>query len=188
MENDQLLIISCDLFFWQFQNHLLMIGSKKTQGEGNQGLKRFNNGHKHFTSAEAMELVQVLKVEERLATNFDKNKMTMIRPRNPLVGEKTPRDEHEGVPLIREDAQDIYIRSVPEITKKIGSLPDGILSRAAELGTTVTKLNKDAVKIRTLQSMHDDITGELEYWKLKVSNRERLMHTSLMKNRMKQST
>lgn len=59
--------------------------------------KEWSNGHKVLSSAEAGALTQLMKQEERIRNQFEKHKYEMIRPRNPLIGEPTPRDERGEV-------------------------------------------------------------------------------------------
>lgn len=155
-----------------------MIGSKQTQGEAKKdtGPRRFKNGHKQFTAAEAMELKHVLKVEEQLASNFERNKHKMVRARNPLTGEQTPRGKNDGVPILPDNLPPVRERVKPEVTGKIGFVGENC---------TNTAQLKDRSRIRTLQHMNDNIAGELEYWQAKVAERERRVHSSLITNRMK---
>ena len=61
--------------------------------------KKWNNGHKTFTAAEAKALHELLVQEGAKKDSFDKNCRIMKRGRNPLVGEKTPRTETGEVVL-----------------------------------------------------------------------------------------
>ena len=55
------------------------------------GMKRFNNGHKTYTTSEAKIMTETQTRERRAMDNFIKNKDTLTKPRNPLTGEITPR-------------------------------------------------------------------------------------------------
>jgi hypothetical protein len=53
--------------------------------------KEFNNGHKTFIASEAKAFNEQLKAEKTRREYFDAYKHTMIRDRNPLIGDPTPR-------------------------------------------------------------------------------------------------
>lgn len=53
--------------------------------------KEFNNGHKTFIASEAKAFNEQLKAEKSRREYFDAYKHTMIRDRNPLIGDPTPR-------------------------------------------------------------------------------------------------
>ena len=153
------------------------IGTKKTVGKHN-GPKRFTNGHKQFDSVQSMELGQVLRTEERIMQNFERNKLNLTRSRNPLAGEVTPR-ENEGVKILPAIATEPYVRPQKQLTGKIGAHAD------APMEVKVASPIKDADRIKVLQFLHDDVTGELEFWKMKLATRERQMQNCILKNRLK---
>jgi hypothetical protein len=154
------------------------IGSKRTLG-GHNGPKRFTNGHKHYTASDAMELSQVLAVETRIATNFEKNKKTMTRARNPLTGEQTPRGDDKGILILPAVVPEPKPVVVKELTAKIGA------HKQTPVEVKIASPVRDADRIKVLQNLHDDVTGELEYWRMKLEEREQRMRNSLLRNRLK---
>ncbi|RYH29017.1 hypothetical protein EON65_10015 [archaeon] len=78
--------------------------------------KQWNNGHKVLTTSESGALTELLHQEERARIRFDHMKGGIMRPRNPLNGEPTPRDSRgevvmnpknfstitNGLPILRE--------------------------------------------------------------------------------------
>lgn len=64
----------------------------KSIGNSSSITKRFTNGHKQFTAEESGGFKQTLNVESRKREEFFRNKDFMIKPRNPMTGEPTPRD------------------------------------------------------------------------------------------------
>ena len=75
------------------QQHL-----KKTNLWGEYG-KRFTNGHKTLTSAETNALTELLSHEVAKRENFHLLKSVMVKPRDPLAGDKTPRTANGDVVL-----------------------------------------------------------------------------------------
>jgi hypothetical protein len=61
--------------------------------------KKWNNGHKTLTAAEAKALTELLTSETSKQVNFQENMRIMKRGRNPLVGEATPRTQTGEVVL-----------------------------------------------------------------------------------------
>ena len=53
--------------------------------------REYNNGHKTFTADEAKAFQELLRQEKSRRDNFERNKESMIRDRNPLIGDPTPR-------------------------------------------------------------------------------------------------
>jgi hypothetical protein len=97
------------------------IGTTVIADEVKQERKRFTNGHKTFNSSEAKSLFETQTRERRTKDFFEANKDSMIRPRNPLVGEITPRDKRFGNSLIPPgDPTPIPERKA--VTSKIGAL------------------------------------------------------------------
>jgi hypothetical protein len=58
--------------------------------------KSVSPGHVMFLVPEAKAFQELLKLEKRRAENFDRLKSSMIMPRNPVMGDLTPRDG-EGI-------------------------------------------------------------------------------------------
>mmetsp|Transcript_901 Transcript_901/g.899 ORF Transcript_901/g.899 Transcript_901/m.899 type:complete len:173 (-) Transcript_901:180-698(-) len=82
------------------------------------------NGHKTLNASEAKALQELLKSEKERRKYFEENKFTMVRSRNPLTGEATPRDG-QGEPIINTnwvDREPVLLRRKKdkELTEKIG--------------------------------------------------------------------
>jgi hypothetical protein len=71
----------------------------KSVGSNKSPTKRFTNGHVCFVAAQQKAFQELLKKEFQKKERFDANKMDLTMPRNPLIGEPTPR-EGEGRPCI----------------------------------------------------------------------------------------
>lgn len=56
------------------------------------GMKRFNNGHKCFTSQEAKALAEIYLNEKKSQGKFAENMYNLRRPRDTILGEATPRE------------------------------------------------------------------------------------------------
>jgi hypothetical protein len=85
--------------------------------------KIFSDGHKTHNATEARALQEHLKSEKERRKYFEENKLTMVRARNPLTGEATPRDGL-GEPIINPNWIDggppLHRRKEKELTEKIG--------------------------------------------------------------------
>jgi hypothetical protein len=71
------------------------IGIKTIQNVGKSEVdfnKHWNNGHKVFTAQQARAYAQLLRREECTRVRFNVLKTELVKPRNPLNGEHTPRD------------------------------------------------------------------------------------------------
>ena len=84
----------------------------KSGKDANAKPKSISKGHMTFTSAEAGYFNEMIGREERTRWNFSLDKNYLSRPRDPTLGEKTPRDI---------DNVEYYLP--PEGTKDIGPLP-----------------------------------------------------------------
>ncbi len=80
-------------------------------------------GHKTFLASEAKAFQELLHSERQRRENFDRNKGNMFMPRNPLIGEQTPR-EGEGNPIMRpewgNDTRETMGQRKEVVTGKIG--------------------------------------------------------------------
>jgi hypothetical protein len=89
--------------------------------------KVFNDGHKTHNATEARALQELLKSEKERRKYFEENKLTMVRARNPLTGEATPRDG-QGEPIINPNWVDrgppLHRKKERELTEKIGVQTD----------------------------------------------------------------
>jgi hypothetical protein len=81
--------------------------------------KVYSNGHKTFGAMEALGFQQQLKREITTQEYFVRNKEIMIRPRNPLTGEPTPRDGL-GEPIINPNWEPSPVKEKKEVSAKIG--------------------------------------------------------------------
>lgn len=54
--------------------------------------KEYKNGHKAFNSTEARAMSELMHTEESTRERYQRIKAEIKRPRNPLMGESTPRD------------------------------------------------------------------------------------------------
>lgn len=63
----------------------LKIGQKINEGEDLRE-KRFTNGHKSFTAAEAKALTEGYRAEANAKDRFDNTMHTILRPRDPIIG------------------------------------------------------------------------------------------------------
>lgn len=155
----------------------LKIGQKATLGEIRQS-KRFTNGHKSFTAAEAKALTETQLRERTTAEMFNKSKYNMIRERNPLTGEDAPRSpEIPGIPILNaHDTGEIYIPFYKEVTGKVNFLD------TQELRDEEKRVNN---RVNSLRAKQDDMNGELLFLQQKIKEKERTVYLNLLKNRQR---
>jgi hypothetical protein len=55
--------------------------------------KTYFNGHKFFDAPQTKAFKELLKIENRTGENFEKAKAVLVKPRNPINGDPTPRDD-----------------------------------------------------------------------------------------------
>jgi hypothetical protein len=103
----------------------------------------------------------------------------MTRPRNPLIGELTPRDEgsetkseRRGNPLIPLNQPETKIREQVNVTSKIG-VPIDLLEMS----------EGPKFRISSLRCLQDNITGELDFLKSKINAREEKVKSSIRNNK-----
>lgn len=177
----------------------IKIGEKVTAGEGTKSLNQvFKNGHKSFTVAEAKVLTETHHRERRQVDNFEAYKSKMLRPRNPLLGEPTPRElvgvqgevvERTGellFPVRPKSAvstattsayQQLPLssrytaRSTPRYSSRIYN--DQIPELSDEAPNPLKRSDQTEERISSLQNMQDNISGELEFLRMKLLEKQR---------------
>ena len=136
-------------------------------------MKRFHNGHKTFSSAEATAIYELQTHEKHRRENFEKNKDKLVAFRNPLTGEETPREGQEM--LIMEAYDQSRTRNYEDVslktTGKIGF--DGI-----------PKSEKIMDRVTSLQSRKQQIDAELNKANEILMMRESKLSDSIHRNRL----
>lgn len=61
----------------------------------------YYSGHKVFTAQEAKRLLETQTVERRTVERFESNLDKLVWPRNPILGEETPRLLYDNKSKIR---------------------------------------------------------------------------------------
>lgn len=159
------------------------IGTTTNVGEVKEEKKRFTNGHKQFTSSEAKALDELLQREKHAKTNFEINANSLIKSRNPVLGEQTPRQELNNSTKIFPlglVAQQPPSSAKQEIllTAKIGSNDVEAICRHDQPKFALLK---------SLRNLQDNIESEIEYKMLKLVEKERSLKLSIMKSRRRDS-
>ena len=137
----------------------LKIGEKVAVGEKQAIEKKvFTNGHKSFTASEANAMLETQNREKRAAGYFEQNKMAITKPRNPITGDVTPR---------------VKVNSMGDVVEKTGSFlfPQQTPTPCRDYDKSpnpLTRTDRTNERINSLQSMQDNIGGELEYIKMKM--------------------
>jgi hypothetical protein len=162
------------------------IGAKVTAGDNVAAEKKvFTNGHKSWTASEAKRLLEQQKRERDSLQNFELNRETIIRARNPILGDATPREtvNIKGEVLQRTGSLLFPVKEQRPPTPEITAPPTGrgILSGRRERwdpfdGNTssnpLKRTDKGEERIGSLQNLQDNINGELEYIKLKLRDQQ----------------
>ena len=120
--------------------------------------KRFNNGHKCFTAAESMAMIECENRVDRSRDNFYTNVATMKKSRNCTTGEKTSRVD--APPLI----------PIERLPYRPGEEPFDILTGTLSAKTynhpgTMPGQNRgnqtDQLRVSTLRSRSDEMGAEI---------------------------
>jgi chaperonin cofactor prefoldin len=149
------------------------IGEKVVIGEQKQTeIKRFNNGHKSFTSEECRALLELQSTEKRAAESFERRKYDLIRDRNPITGDITPRE---------------HINSKGEVTLKTGDpifktstiktrSPEEIEQQEEELRlknqNPLKRSDRVEERIHSLQNRQDMLGGEIAFLRDQITARK----------------
>ena len=149
---------------------ILKIGERLTAGD-DLHMKRFTNGHKCFTASEARAITECQRSEKRTADFFEVNKHTMIRGRDPLIDGEVDIGEL----ILNPYAGQAYIPTKKEVTLKVG-MPEP---------DKETGLQQHHPELRTesLRYLQDNITGELEYIKMKLERTQTSFKNSIIQNK-----
>lgn len=169
------------------------IGEKVVAGDGGNGERKvFTNGHKTFDSFAARVLTETQLRERRTLETFELNKGTFMRPRNPIVGEPTPRTKVDAKGEVLERTGELLFpsknREVPESISPLSSSRPTTTGSSRYNSRTSRSINFDvdsqpdgnplkrtderAERISSLQNMQDNLGGELEYLKAKLLEKQ----------------
>lgn len=163
------------------QLQVTQIGNEQMSGPvttSKSPTKRFNNGHVCFVAAQQKAFQELLKKEFEKRDRFERLKTQFKMPRNPLVGEPTPR-EGEGQPLINDYWLEMESPSkhkqAYQITQKIGiddkryeflgNCPTRQNSRAQLVSAGLASLGSPSAKIA--QQPSDRAETESQYRPIK---------------------
>lgn len=145
------------------------IGDKLVAGENpNNEMRRFNNGHKTFTAMETKTMHETHSREIRAVKIFNTNRTALIKPRNPVLGEETPRTTFNLKGETRTTGEllfspDRFRKKDSPITSREDPYKQNPLKRQA----------KEDVFINSIEGLQDNINGELNYLKIKMEATER---------------
>lgn len=98
------------------------IGKKKLRKDGSavdlwgEYGKRFTNGHKQFNSSQVTAVNELQSHEDRYRENFKLLRGIMTKPRDPLAGDPTPRDE-TGECVLNPNAHGTNVNGYPLFPK-----------------------------------------------------------------------
>jgi len=178
------------------------IGTKAEAGEVKDE-KRFMNGHKSFTSAEARALNEQQQREKVTLDLFDSKWRHNIRPRNPLCGEETPRDgnklgthkvdgfllfpEYEAKPQTPPQHTMWSKRNRPKkAALKVGQLEDEEVEKYKEMVPLAPKtsptMERELKRINAMRVIQHSVMGELEFLKSKLGDRQSKISSNLLLN------
>lgn len=138
----------------------IKIGAKVTAGENKKAERKvFNNGHKVFTASEAKVLTELQTQERRTVNNFELNKANLVRPRNPITGESTPRMIYDENGIGRQGGEPLFTSAQLQQQEKAALL----VSSPPKVENELKRSDLRAARISSIQSMQDNINGELAY-------------------------
>jgi hypothetical protein len=160
----------------------------KTDADEVKVVKRFTNGHKTFTSLEARRMTEQQTRERITAEVFDKNILSLTRPRNPLSGEETPREGNVykerkvlPFPLIPKNRPPAgEVREPKAVTLKVGQFEEQAKPSPEEI--LLADEPKHMARIDSLQKIRDNVKAELLYYQSKVEERKQKINSNLVTN------
>lgn len=146
------------------------IGEKVVAGEKqNVEKKVFTNGHKFFTSAEAKALLETQSREKRTLDRFEANRFSFMKPRNPITGDITPR-------TLVDSKGDVLERTGTMLFS--GPIHKVELENTEKQPNPLMRTDRTNARISSLQTMQDNIGGEIEYLKMKIREKRTIGTTS----------
>ena len=164
------------------------IGEKVVAGDQKTNERKiFTNGHKSWTAPEAKRLLEQQKRERVTLQNFEINKDTYIRPRNPITGDETPRvttnirgevTQKTGVLLFPPKELPPVNDEIPSYpTGRLGTIPSGRREYWDPIDGNVSnnplkRADFTEERIWSLQNRQDNIQGELEYMKILMRDKQ----------------
>lgn len=180
------------------------IGTKAEAGDVKE-VKHFTNGHKSFTTSEARAMMEQQTRENKTAANFEASKATLVRPRNPLTGEETPRAggemgagmrRVEGVPLIPANqarpttppASNMWSRRnrPKDVSLKVGAFEEEDARKLHDLfplpPRTSPETARELKRIEAMRVLQETMGGELAFLTSKLAGRTDKISNSLVKN------
>ena len=178
------------------------IGTKANAGDVKEH-KRFTNGHKCFTSAEARGMVEQQTRENITASVYESKKSSLVRPRNPLTGEQTPRDgmimgqpKVDGFLLFPPDRPRPITppefscwskRNRPkQAALKIGQAREEDIRMVEEMSPTAPNIPpatlRELKRINAMRVLQDTMVGELDFLYSKLNGRQTKISSNLIRN------
>lgn len=170
------------------------IGEKVTAGEEASKEKRvFNNGHKSFTAMEAKQITENYERERATLNAFERRKHALMAPRNPIIGEETPRMVYDELGVGTMSGQLLfppnrYSRSslisggstVGEmLSSRMGTSRAGDRSsRMAESENPLKRSDPINERIGSLRSKQMTIEEELNELREKIKQKEQAVHAA----------
>lgn len=141
------------------------IGEKVVAGENKVVEKKiFTNGHKFFTSAEAKALLETQTREKRASERFETNKLTLIKPRNPITGDVTPR--------VKIDAKGDIVEKTGSALFPATYVGNNSTEKDEKRQNPLARTDRTNERISSLQLMQDTVGGEIEYLKMKIKEKQ----------------
>ena len=161
----------------------------KTNADDVSDVKRFTNGHKCFTSAEAAAMNEQQKRERKTELAFEAAKDNLFRPRNPMTGEQTPRkgEQYKEVrvdpyPLIQKNRPPAKFSSPPKAVTLKPGMPEPKEGPQLEEDIAAHEQHKQMHRIESIRTLQDNVEGELLFLRKKMQDRRQKVNKSLVTN------
>ena len=170
----------------------IKIGEKILAGDSSKEVRRdFNNGHKFFTTTEACILRETQQREKRATDNFDNRKYTYMKPRNPIMGEATPRNTvNTKGEFVVQPGELLFRPPSARVQTARNEAPSASNSQTPRTDRThyadayspngnnpLKRSDMTEERIFSLQNAQDNISGELEYLKAKLVEKQRILNS-----------
>lgn len=152
----------------------------------------YNDGHRSFNAMETKAISAYYLKERQIRERFDREKASMIKPRNPIHAEATPRDG-KGVPLIdntpQVDVLSLHKESIIRrrrylpVAGKIGNQEEFyIAENSPTRRATTQKIDPTVEFLTSLRKRKEILELQLSNTEVLLQSRKTGLHESLRRN------
>lgn len=172
-----------------------MNGKEDAEGGNLIGKKavEFKDGHKSFNTMETEAISAYYLKERQIREHFEREKSSMIRPRNPIHAEATPRDG-QGILLIDSSIPQVDVLSIHKestlrrrrylpVTGKIGNQDElYITERSPNRPAATQKIDSSVEFLTSIRKRKETLESQLSKMNVVLQTRKEGLNESLRRN------